>query len=194
MKPHSQMAIEGLEKRKLAAIMFTDMVGYSALAQRDEVLALELLEEHRALLRPALHRRAGRITVRSGWNRDHTASVRSRIRQNPGVVRAHRQGRVEEHPAAGGGVSHHTRAKNQRARASWSSTAQFTAATALANSTRKPSPIVFILVLLQHARQRGWPAHAIDSEMTSVAFYLPELLLPSRAGGSEDSTRLARRH
>ena len=53
MKPHSQMAIEGFEKRKLAAIMFTDMVGYSALAQRDEGLALELLEEHRALLRPA---------------------------------------------------------------------------------------------------------------------------------------------
>jgi class 3 adenylate cyclase len=49
MKPHSQMAIEGFEQRKLAAIMFTDMVGYSALAQRDEGLALELLEEHRAL-------------------------------------------------------------------------------------------------------------------------------------------------
>ncbi|MBI3418224.1 MAG: adenylate/guanylate cyclase domain-containing protein [Verrucomicrobia bacterium] len=39
------------EQRKLAAIMFTDMVGYSALAQRDEKLALELLEEHRSLLR-----------------------------------------------------------------------------------------------------------------------------------------------
>src|SRR5256712_6652539 len=31
--------------------MFTDMVGYSALAQRDDKLALELLEEHRQLLR-----------------------------------------------------------------------------------------------------------------------------------------------
>ncbi|MFO1460225.1 MAG: adenylate/guanylate cyclase domain-containing protein [Verrucomicrobiota bacterium] len=40
------------EQRRLAAIMFTDMVGYSALSQRDEVLAIELLEEHRALLRP----------------------------------------------------------------------------------------------------------------------------------------------
>src|SRR6476619_2097809 len=40
-----------LEERKLAAIMFTDMVGYSALAQRDDKLALELLEEHRQLLR-----------------------------------------------------------------------------------------------------------------------------------------------
>jgi adenylate cyclase len=40
-----------IEQRKLAAIVFTDMVGYSALAQRDDKLALELLEEHRRLLR-----------------------------------------------------------------------------------------------------------------------------------------------
>src|SRR2546430_8474406 len=39
------------EQRKLAAIMFTDMVGYSALSQRDEKLAQELLEERRRLLR-----------------------------------------------------------------------------------------------------------------------------------------------
>jgi len=39
------------EQRKLAAIMFTDMVGYSALSQRDDKLAQELLEEHRRLLR-----------------------------------------------------------------------------------------------------------------------------------------------
>lgn len=41
----------GTEHRKLAAIMFTDMVGYSALAQQDEALALELLKEYRPLLR-----------------------------------------------------------------------------------------------------------------------------------------------
>src|SRR5207249_6668231 len=41
----------GSEQRKLAAIMFTDMVRYSALSQRDEKLAQELLEEHRRLLR-----------------------------------------------------------------------------------------------------------------------------------------------
>jgi adenylate cyclase len=39
------------EQRKLAAIMFTDMVGYGALSQRDDKLAQELLEEHRRLLR-----------------------------------------------------------------------------------------------------------------------------------------------
>ena len=39
------------EQRRLAAIMFTDMVGYSALSQRNEALALELLEEHRRILR-----------------------------------------------------------------------------------------------------------------------------------------------
>jgi len=32
--------------------MFTDLVGYSALAQRDDALALELLGEHREILRP----------------------------------------------------------------------------------------------------------------------------------------------
>ena len=42
---------EQTEQRKLAAIMFTDMVGYSALAQHDDALALELLEEHRRILR-----------------------------------------------------------------------------------------------------------------------------------------------
>jgi len=35
----------------LAGIMFTDMVSYSALAQRDDKLALELHEEHGVLLR-----------------------------------------------------------------------------------------------------------------------------------------------
>src|SRR3989442_8910724 len=44
------MSIEA-EQRKLAAIMFTDMVGYSALSQNNPKIAVELLEEHRALLR-----------------------------------------------------------------------------------------------------------------------------------------------
>src|SRR5438132_13293518 len=45
------MSSDDIEQRKLAAIMFTDMVGYSALSQRNDKLALELLEEHRRLLR-----------------------------------------------------------------------------------------------------------------------------------------------
>ena len=48
------------KERRLAAIMFTDMVGFTALAQQDEARALELLEEHRALVRAALPRHRGR--------------------------------------------------------------------------------------------------------------------------------------
>lgn len=46
--------------RRLAAIMFTDMVGYSALAQSDESTALEVLEEHNRILRPVFSRFRGR--------------------------------------------------------------------------------------------------------------------------------------
>ncbi len=39
-------------ERRLAAIMFTDIVGYSSLSEQNESLALKLLSEHRNLLRP----------------------------------------------------------------------------------------------------------------------------------------------
>ncbi len=46
--------------RRLAAVMFTDMVGYSALGQHDEPLSLVLLEEYRNLARPIFRRHNGR--------------------------------------------------------------------------------------------------------------------------------------
>jgi adenylate cyclase len=47
-------------ERRLAAIMFTDMVGYTALGQRDESLSLALVGEQRKLLRPVFARHNGR--------------------------------------------------------------------------------------------------------------------------------------
>jgi TolB-like protein/Tfp pilus assembly protein PilF len=48
------------EERRLAAVMFTDIVGYSSLTQKNERLALELLEEHRKIIRPIVARHYGR--------------------------------------------------------------------------------------------------------------------------------------
>ena len=45
--------------QQLVAIMFTDIVGYSAMAQRDEGLTMELLDEHHSLLRPVFLKHQG---------------------------------------------------------------------------------------------------------------------------------------
>ncbi|MDG6986118.1 MAG: tetratricopeptide repeat protein [Nitrososphaerota archaeon] len=47
-------------ERRLAAIMFTDMVGYTALGQRNEALSLELVEEQKRLIRLAVRADNGR--------------------------------------------------------------------------------------------------------------------------------------
>jgi adenylate cyclase len=46
--------------RKLAAVMFTDILGYTALTQADEALALRVLERHNRLLRPFFQKFRGR--------------------------------------------------------------------------------------------------------------------------------------
>ena len=48
-------------KRKLAAIMFTDMVGYTALMQKDETKARELIEMQRALMVPYVKKHSGEV-------------------------------------------------------------------------------------------------------------------------------------
>ncbi|HTF18610.1 MAG TPA: adenylate/guanylate cyclase domain-containing protein [Chryseolinea sp.] len=52
--------------RRLSAIMFTDIVGYSTLTQENEAQALRLLETHRAILRPIFLEYGGREIETAG--------------------------------------------------------------------------------------------------------------------------------
>jgi TolB-like protein/class 3 adenylate cyclase/Tfp pilus assembly protein PilF len=49
------------QSRKLAAIMFTDIVGYTAIMQKDEQIALNMIERHRQVLESAAQKFNGRI-------------------------------------------------------------------------------------------------------------------------------------
>ncbi len=53
-------------ERKLAAIMFTDMVGYSSLSQENEALALKLLDRHQQIVRSILSKYSGREIETAG--------------------------------------------------------------------------------------------------------------------------------
>ncbi|MBS4028900.1 MAG: tetratricopeptide repeat protein [Ignavibacteriales bacterium] len=54
------------EQRKLAAIMFTDMVGYSAMIQKNESLALALLKKQEELLHPIFQKYGGDEVKKTG--------------------------------------------------------------------------------------------------------------------------------
>jgi class 3 adenylate cyclase len=80
--------------------MFTDMVGYSALAQRDEGLALELLEEHRAFLRPAFLKHQGQEvkTIGDGFLVEFASAVSAPAsRRYPKTQSANRRMCAERH-------------------------------------------------------------------------------------------------
>ena len=53
------------DERRLAAIMFTDIVGYTALVEKDESLALRLLDKHNEAMRAVLERRKGGREVKT---------------------------------------------------------------------------------------------------------------------------------
>jgi class 3 adenylate cyclase/tetratricopeptide (TPR) repeat protein len=48
------------QERRLAAIVFTDIVGYAAITQANEAVALALLQEHARILRPIFANHSGR--------------------------------------------------------------------------------------------------------------------------------------
>ena len=54
------------EERRLGAIMFTDVVGYTAMSSRDENAALELLRKYRALLNSIFPKFEGRVVKTMG--------------------------------------------------------------------------------------------------------------------------------
>ena len=61
---HGEVALVGVSpqrgSRRLGAIMYTDLAGYTALAQRNESLSLRVLDTHRQLLRPIFSKYSGR--------------------------------------------------------------------------------------------------------------------------------------
>jgi adenylate cyclase len=56
---HKTTDEEKPDERRLVGLMFTDMVGYTAMTQRNEATALEILEQHRKILRPIFKKNNG---------------------------------------------------------------------------------------------------------------------------------------
>ena len=63
---------EAADRRQLLAIMFTDVVGYTALTERDETAAVRVREEHRELIQTLVHQFDGEVVDATG---DESLSV-----------------------------------------------------------------------------------------------------------------------
>src|SRR4030095_395933 len=64
--------------RQLAAMMFTDIVGYTALMQKNEQQAISLLDRHRSILEQKIHEHKGELISYYG---DGSLSMFSSISQ-----------------------------------------------------------------------------------------------------------------
>ena len=64
LNPENRIIEQG--RRHLATIMFADIVGYTAIAQRNESLSLALVEECNKLLRPIFERHGGTVVKTMG--------------------------------------------------------------------------------------------------------------------------------
>ena len=63
---------EAADQRQLLAIMFTDVVGYTALTERDEAAAVRAREQHRELVETLVHQFDGEVIDEIG---DESLSV-----------------------------------------------------------------------------------------------------------------------
>ena len=54
------------EKRRLSGIMFTDVVGYSAIMDKNESAAMQLLENHKKITKPIIENYNGKILKPQG--------------------------------------------------------------------------------------------------------------------------------
>src|ERR1051326_8594340 len=66
LRPMAEAADTGYRRRKLAAILHADMVGFSRLMERDEAGTHRLLGELRHALDPLIAQHAGRIVGTAG--------------------------------------------------------------------------------------------------------------------------------
>ena len=66
LRPSAKIAMVEKQTRHLAAIMFTDVAGYTALMQRDEQTARQVRDRHRIVLKEALAPHGGELLEHYG--------------------------------------------------------------------------------------------------------------------------------